>query len=122
MRFPIAYYLILLYVSVMFKPLIPIAKDALYHMFSEGIHRATVHIIYGSNHLETELSKTASDNANSKQQNSVNAEDPVPVHVSTGECLYSHYFNSTGKNYASLKLSKLKAGFNLKNFPPPRFS
>lgn len=112
----------LLYFTVMFKPLIPIVSDAISHTFSEAIHIATVHALYGSNHLEKELSNTASDNANSKHQNSVNAEDQVPVHVSTHECLYGFCRNTTDKDYSSLKLYKLKAGFIVKNFPPPKFS
>ena len=122
MRVPIAYYLMLLYVTVMFKPLIPIVSDTLSHTFSEAIHIATVHAIYGSHHLENELSNTASDNANGKHQNSINAEDQVPLHVSTNERLYDFCFNKTDKDYSSLKLYKLKSGFILKNFPPPKFS
>ena len=61
MKVPIAYYLLLLYVTVMFKPLIPIVSDAVSHTFAEAIHIATVHAIYGSNHLEKELSETSSE-------------------------------------------------------------
>jgi hypothetical protein len=122
MRVPVAYYLMLLYVTVMFKPLIPIVTDAISHTFSEAIHIATVHAIYGSNHLERELSNTDSDNANSKHQNNANAEDQVPLHVSTNECMFDFCFTRTGMDYFSLTLYKLKAGFILKNFPPPRFS
>ena len=120
MRVPIAYYLMLLYVTVMFKPLVPIVSDALSHTFSEAIHIATVHAIYGSNHLENELSTTSTD-TNSKHQNSISTEDQVPVHVSTNECIYDFCCNGTGKDYFSLKLYKLKSGFILKNFPPPKF-
>ena len=122
MRVPIAYYLMLLYVTVTFNPLVPIVSDAISHTFSEAMHIATVHARYGSNHLEKELSNTASDNANSKHQNNINAEDQVPVHVSTNECMFDFCFTRTGKDYFSLKLYKLKAGFILKNFPPPKFS
>ena len=122
MKAPVAYYLMLIYVTVMFKPLVPIVRDAISHTFSEAIHIATVHSIYGSNHLEKELSDTASDNANNKQQNSINTEDQVPVHVSTNEYVPDFYFNGTGKDYFSLKLCNLKPGFILKDFPPPKFS
>ena len=122
MRVPIAYYLMLLYVTVMFKPLVPIVSDALSHTFSEAIHIATVHAIYGSNHLEKELSNTSSDNANNKHQNSVNTEDPVPLHVSTHECIYDFCFTGTGKDYCSLNLYKLKSCFIFKEFPASKFS
>jgi hypothetical protein len=120
MKVPIAYYLVLLYVTVMFKPLIPVISDVLSHTFSEAIHIATVHAIYGSNHLEKELSNASPDNANNKHQNSTNGEDPVPVHVSAQEDVYGFYCTGPGKDYCSLKLYDLKAGFILKNYPPPQ--
>ena len=122
MRVLIAYYLVLLYITVMFKPLIPIVSDALSHTFSKAIHIATVHAVYGSHHLEKEISNSSSGNANSSHQNTVNTEDPMPVHVSTNEWSRGFCFDRTGKDYSSIKLYKLKAGFILKSFPPPRFS
>lgn len=112
----------LLYVTVMFKPLIPIVSDALSHTFSEAIHIQTVHALYGSNHLEKELSNTASDNANNKSQKSINTEDQVNVHVSANECLYNFSVDRTDNPFSFLKLFKLKAGFILKQSPPPKFS
>lgn len=121
MRVPIAYYLMLLYVTVMFKPLVPIVSNAISHTFYEAIHIATVHAIFGSNHLEKELCDTA-DNANSKPQNSINTEDQVPLYVSTNEYVFDCYFNKTDKDYFYLKLCSLTPGFISKNFPPPKFS
>ena len=122
MKVLIAYYLVLLYITVMFKPLIPIVSDVLSHTFSKAIHIATVHAVYGSHHLEKELLNSSSDNASSSHQNTVNAEDPVPPHVSTNEWLYDFYFDKTAKAHSSMKLYKPKAGFILKSLPPPRFS
>ena len=121
MRVPVAYYLLLLYVTVMFKPLVPIVSDAISHTFSEAIHIATVHAIYGSNHLQKELSNTTSDNTD-KHQTNRSVEDPVPVHVSSNGSLYGFYFSVTGNDYYSFDLNKINPGFYLKNFPPPKFS
>ena len=122
MRAPIAYYMMILYFTVMFKPLIPIVKDVLSHTFSEAIHIATVHAIYGSNHLQKELADTNSDNANSKHQNNVSGEDQVQVHVSTTECTYGFYAIASDKNYSFSRLSRLNRGFIIKFSPPPKFS
>ncbi len=122
MRIPIAYYLMLLYVTVMLKPLIPIVSDALSHTFSEAIHIATVHAIYGSNHLEKELSDTSPDNASNKHQSNANTEDQVQAHLCADECLYSFSGNRANNHSFFLKRSKLKAGFILKYSPPPKFS
>ncbi|MDQ6608288.1 MAG: hypothetical protein M3Y85_00495 [Bacteroidota bacterium] len=111
----------LLYVIVMFKPLIPIISDALSHTFAEAIHISTVHAIYGSNHLEKELANTSSDNANSKSQKNINTEDQVTVHISANECLYDFPVSEADKSFSLLKFFNLKAGFILKQSPPPKF-
>ncbi len=122
MRFTTAYYLMLLYITVMFKPLIPIISDILSHTFSETIHIETIHAVYGSNHLEKELASTSSDNANSKSQKNINTEDQVTVHISANECLYNFPISKADKSSSFLKLFNLKAGFILKQSPPPKFS
>jgi hypothetical protein len=45
MKFAIAYYLLLIYSTVILKPLIPVAEDALFHCFAEAYHIASVHAI-----------------------------------------------------------------------------
>ncbi len=120
MKVTVAYYLILLYVTVMLKPMLPIVSDTLSHTFYEAIHIATVHAIFGSNHLEKELSDTAPDNAGSKHQN-VNLEDQVPFHVSVDTSHDGLTFNVADQFYSSLRLYKPKPGFILRNFPPPKF-
>ncbi len=122
MRFTTAYYLTLLYVIVMFKPLIPIASDALSHAFAEAIHISTVHAIYGSNHLEKELADTSSDNASSKSQKNINIEDQVTLHISANECIYDFSVSKTDKSFSLLEFFNLKAGYILKQSPPPKFS
>ncbi len=96
MRFPTAYYLMLLYLTVMLKSLLPTINDAVSHTFSEAEHLATVHAKYGDNHLESALARTESDSDNSKNQNTVKTTEPVPVHISEDECMYD--FSSTGQS------------------------
>ena len=122
MRVPIAYYLMLLYVTVMFKPLLPLINDALSHTFAEAIHIATVHAVYGSNHLEKDLSNTASENSNNKHQAGTNTEDQLSLHVSSSECLYNFYIAGTGNTFSILKLFRLKTCFISKHSPPPRLT
>ena len=61
MKFAIAYYLLLIYATVILKPLIPVVEDVLIHCFAEAYHVATVHAKYGNNHLEKELANTNDD-------------------------------------------------------------
>jgi hypothetical protein len=120
MRFTTAYYLLLLYSLVMFKPLMPLVSDVLSHVFAEAIHIATVHAKYGSHHLEKELAKTAGDN--SKNHNAVLSEENLTVHISTNEYSYYFYSGRQNKNYPVLKLHNIEDIFISKQVPPPKFS
>lgn len=121
MRAPVAYYMMILYFTVMFKPLIPIVSDALSHTFAEAIHIATVHAIYGSNHLQKELADTGSENSNGKHQHTTNGEEQVQLHISANTCVYDFNYLPPAKNYSSNKLYKLFTGFIVKHTPPPKF-
>ena len=122
MRFPIAYYLMLLYLTVMFKPLVPLISDAISHTFEDAIHIATVHAVYGDNHVEIELAGTGSDNDASKNQNTTKAQDPIPVHVSEETAAYDFTLTEADKYYPSLLLYNLMGIFISKDAPPPRFA
>lgn len=122
MKFTIAYYLMLLYVIVIFKPLIPYISDAASHFFDDAIHVATVHAIYGDNHVEIELAATGSDNDASKTQNTTKAQDPIPVHVSEEASDYDFSLNEADKHYPSVFLYNLQRIFISKDAPPPKFA
>ena len=82
MKFPIAYYLLLLYLTVILRPLLPLASDAWGHTFNEAIHIATVHAKYGANHLQSVLADNAAqNNSNGKTQNTIKFGEDVPVHL-----------------------------------------
>ena len=122
MKFTIAYYLLLLYVSVMLKPVIPIISDALSHTFSAAEHIATVHKKYGNNHLQKSMQDSGSENDTDKNQNTTKSQESIPVHLSTetkndalvmGVILNHHTLNP---HY------NLSLVFILKDIPPPKFS
>ena len=81
MRFPVAYYLLVLYCSVMIRCALPVACDAFSHIFNEEEHIATVHAAYGSNHLQAEVASTVSDNKTPHHAASVQQDDPTVVHT-----------------------------------------
>ena len=122
MRFPIAYYLMILYLTVMFKPLIPVISDAFSHAFADAIHEATVHAKYGANHVEKEMADDSDANDASKTQNTAKAQDPIPVHVSEEVTAYDFALNEADKHYPSLLLYNLQAIFISKDAPPPKFA
>jgi hypothetical protein len=122
MKFTTAYYLMLLYCTVMFNPLIPIIKDALSHSFSEAYHISVIHAEYGANHLENELANSGAENESGKNQSTVNPEEQVPVHLATGEYAIDFSFSITSEYQPSSKNNSLPAIYLAKHCPPPKFS
>lgn len=111
----------LLYFSVMFKPLIPIISDALSHTFSETIHIATVHAKYGSHHLEKELGASENDNAG-KNHSAITSEEQVLVHMGSDELKYDFTSKILLQDYSLCKPFTLSTVFISKAGPPPKFS
>lgn len=68
MKFAIAYYLLLIYATVIAKPILPVAEDILLHCFAEAYHIATVHANEGKDHVEKEMADSGKDDASSKDQ------------------------------------------------------
>ena len=122
MKFPIAYYLLLLYLTVMLKPLMPVISDAWDHTFAESIHIATVHAKYGANHLQSVLADNASENnANSKNQNTVKSSEVVPAHLVENECASMFTSNNTCSTFNPLPVNKCVSVFLAMHLPPPKF-
>ena len=82
MKHPAAYYLLLLYCTLMVRCAVPVACDALSHIFNEEAHLATVHAVYGSHHLQAEVAGSVSDTQSSKHTNA-QQDEPTVVHTYT---------------------------------------
>ncbi len=119
MKATIAYYMLILYATVMFKPLIPIVQDFLSHTFSEAIHIATVHAIYGSNHLQKELSQQEKE---SNRPASLNGEITAQVHVPASELQFNFDLYNISSNYPANKADALMPSSLSKISPPPKNS
>jgi Ca2+/Na+ antiporter len=122
MKPAITFYLLLLYCLLIFKPLISITKDLVSHTFSEAIHLATVHAIYGSNHLQKELDDSESDNSNSKHQTNDKTETEIQLHISFTEFASDLNFIFLKKNYFVANINHVKKGFLTIYSLPPRVS
>ncbi len=111
----------LLYLSVMFKPLIPIISDAWEHEFNEIEHLSLVHEKYGSHHLQKELGASSTNDEHDKNSNTLRSEDQVAFHVLADE--YNSHKNSAAfdKHFDLLKYFKLPSVFIAREGPPPKF-
>ena len=121
MKFAVAYYLLLIYLTVILQPLIPIAEDALFHCFAEAYHVATVHAKYGNNHVEIALANDANDN-NSKNQTNVKFNQQTIVHILTQEEPTLDFLQDTLNKTFRCFTQKPCTTYILKNLPPPKFS
>lgn len=81
MKSPAAYYLLLLYVSVMFKPLIPILDDAWSHAFSGIEHISLVHAKYGSNHVQKNIADAEQSEKNHPSSSTLKNSEQVAYHL-----------------------------------------
>lgn len=122
MKFAVAYYLLLIYLTVMLQPLIPIAEDALFHCFAEAYHVATVHAKYGNNHLETALANDEKDDNSGKNQTSAKNVEQTLVHIATKEISTLNTLKSRSEKIFCCFTQKLCTIHILKIFPPPKFS
>ena len=120
MKFAIAYYLLLIYTTVILKPLIPVAEDALFHCFAEAYHVATVHAIYGNNHVDIALADDAKDDSN-KNQSASKAGEQDTVHISIKEQTPAFVIKIQPEKIFIHTADKPCTIFILKNIPPPKF-
>lgn len=122
MKSPAAYYLMLLYVTVIFKPLIPIMQDIWAHDFNEAEHISVIHAKYGTNHLQKELAENSSENDHNKSHNVLKADDQASSHVLTKVCNLNLSLSRNKDLYLFFNPDKLLFVFISNPAPPPKFS
>jgi len=118
MKFALAYYLILIYATVMLKPIIPLAQDAIVHCFAEAYHEATVHAMEGNDHVEKEMADSGADDDATKNQKADKTEQTIHE---TGVVYVFHFINlySLVCNYPFINAPLSNTYIAFIN-PPPR--
>ena len=87
------YYLLLLYLTVLFRPLIPIMEDAWSHTFNMAEHLSTVHAHQSKNYLHAALANCAADLEGGKHQKSIQSESQITLHIYTPFFSITYYLN-----------------------------
>ncbi len=111
----------LLYITVMIKPLIPIIGNLWSHEFNEIEHISSIHAKYGSHHLQRELAESSADNEKGKDQNSLKYENQYPVHLIAAEYHCTSTVYKIDIKYLAFLLNKLTSEFIFNQTPPPKF-
>ncbi len=83
MKSPTAYYLLLLYVVLVFKPALPVISNLVAHAFAGVAHVANVHAKYGSNHVQNEVGETTQKENKTNHQAELKQQFQVVSHVVT---------------------------------------
>lgn len=120
MKFTTAYYLLLMYVTVIFKPFVPVIIDIWEHAFNEVEHVCTVHAVYGEKHADAEFGKAGAENENSKNESTVHSQEPVPAHVSAEGYRGELLMPVIEKSYADLLLYTFPESYPSIVIPPPK--
>lgn len=119
-KFSIAYYLIIIYVSIMFKPMIPLIIDAFDHSFAKAEHIATIHAVYGDNHTEADVAKAGGENSSDKNQNTVKCAEYASVHLFCPKEKSRIVINPIHTTYSSLIFYNIPDTFISITVPPPK--
>jgi hypothetical protein len=121
LKAPAAYYLMLLYITVMLKPLLPIVQDWYGHEFNPIAHEIQVHMVYGSHHLDKDLAESSSNDDQSQSNHSEKSQDQVSHHLVADEYKYGNSSISSINKFLIFDCHKLLAIFIAKQAPPPKF-
>lgn len=82
--------LLLVYVTGLVKPLMPIVQDMLAHTFYKMEHMATVHYENGKYHVHTELQQEAQKSEPQKKSTAGDSET-LSLHVKSEDTLFELY-------------------------------
>ena len=116
-----AYYLLLLYISVLLRPLVPIATDWYAHQFNEIEHMILVHAVYGSHHVEVESGMNKPESDHDKTPGS-RSDDQVSVHFSPEEGYNVPVKTRKCNRFPLYKISLIPSISISPLYQPPRFS
>jgi len=117
----LAYYLIIVYILAVGKPIFPLIQDNFAHIFWNAEHIATVHHHHGEHHAEKEIAEATHEEGNNKNQATNKNSEPVSLHIilqipnsiwqiSTAK----QKFKITDSDYSNVSLDK--------HYPPPKYS
>ncbi len=120
MKSDIAYYLLILYVLAICKPLMPLVHDVLAHNFWKAQHIATVHNHNGEHHAEEEIAKEMEDEHNNAVPSTSKTSDTVSIHlISESSHIIPQLF--VAKNIFETRMDKVYSLILDQPYPPPRF-
>src|SRR5687767_11256212 len=119
MKTTVAHYLLLIYLTALCKPFLPVVNDFLAHTFWKAEHITIVHHENGKDHLHYELKKVSDENNKDSNSPAPKFPESVSVHVvSQNNYDFSHSIISDQKHLTGSYC--LLSTFIEMNTPPPK--
>jgi hypothetical protein len=119
MKKGITYFFLIVYATVMLKPLVPYISDFVAHVFWSYEHISTVHFEHGKYHTHYESLEAAKKENPEKNGGASKSITSVPEHIiSEEEYIFRIQPNDT--SYLLAALSFTEQAYHHDNFRPPK--
>jgi hypothetical protein len=114
-----AFCTLIFYTLAMCKPLLPVIKDEIAHIFWKAHHIATVHHHDGEHHTEEEVATATHEDESDTHPSTTKLADPVSVHLAAQRDYDLLPPSITEQKFGAgiYKLSTLSLS---KHYPPPK--
>ena len=119
MKTTVAYYLLLIYITAVCKPVLPLVNDLLAHTFWKTEHIITVHRENGKDHLHHELKKVSDQNNEDANSPAPKSAESVSVHILL-QNNYDFSYSATSEHKHLTSSYSLLSTFLELNTPPPK--
>lgn len=97
----------------------PLLTDVVAHNFNQAVHISTVHMVYGENHVDSEIASEAAKSNKGQNESSIKSQEPFAIHLLQNAIQIS-LENITYKSVPPRFLvNKLPFWFPLQTIPPP---
>jgi hypothetical protein len=103
----------------MCKPILPLVRDELAHIFWKAKHLATVHHHHGAHHAEEEVAEAEHEENTDKQPARTKISEPVSVHIVV-ETLYAISQPTIHKQKFAVNIYNVSTVSLDKYYPPPK--
>lgn len=121
MHSPVAYYLLLVYFTIVMSPLLPQVMDSTAHLFNNENHMLSIHARFGNNHARDSMACLSEQQAHDHQQGTKELTQwQVQVHENIAQPATLLNYNYLRSFYPTDQATALKDVLLSISGPPPK--
>ncbi len=117
MKQTVAYFLLVVYIIALCKPVLPLLQDGLAHLFWKAQHIGTVHHHHGHHHAEKTVAATHENKTDSTPANA-KSSPPVSAHLAAKVGFRFLQPEAVARNYSSTESCFRTSRPNTPHRPP----